>query len=143
VRTPHHDNLTDAAKNGIGEVLRLAESLEGETVTLHADAHVVDEVLAFAQKRNVTRILVGRERGRRISGWFRESVAQQILKKGSRFEITVVSPEDEENKRRTKIGGTVPKFEWSLNDYMMATVTMLMARPYPMAEQDFISPIRL
>jgi two-component system sensor histidine kinase KdpD len=123
VRTPYYDNLSDTAKAGISEALRLAESLEGEVVTLHTGAQVVDEVLNFAQKKNVTRILVGRERKRRLSGFLRETVMQQLLKQGSRFEITVVSQE-EDDKAPAKIGSEFPSFDGSLTDYLMAALTM-------------------
>ena len=71
---PRHDSLSDDAKDRIAEALRLAETLGGEAVTLHAESDVVKELLAFARSRNVTRILLGRPRRRRWSGWLSEHV---------------------------------------------------------------------
>jgi two-component system sensor histidine kinase KdpD len=68
VRTPHYESLPDAAKDSIAEAVRLAERLEGEVVTIHAEARIADEIIAYALKRNVTRLLVGRQRPRRRPG---------------------------------------------------------------------------
>jgi two-component system, OmpR family, sensor histidine kinase KdpD len=95
VHTPRHDRLPDDAKDRIAEALRLAESLGGEAVTLHAESNVVKELLAFAQSRNVTRILLGRPRQRRWSGWLKEHVTERLLKNPGQFEITVVAPAGE------------------------------------------------
>ena len=93
--TPRHDSLPDDAKDRVAEALRLAESLGGEAVTLHAESHVVKELLAFAQSRNVTRILLGRPRQRRWSGWLKEHVTERLLKNPGQFEITVIAPAGE------------------------------------------------
>ena len=90
------------------ETMRLAERLDGEVVTLHVGPHVVDEILAVAEKRNVTRILVGRERSRAVDRIVpRKCGARDFETQGSRFEITVISPE-EEDAEQDKIGADVP-----------------------------------
>ena len=95
VHTARHDTLPDDAKDRIAEALRLAESLGGEAVTLHAESDVVKELLTFAQSRNVTRILLGRPRRRRWSGWLKEHVTDRLLNDPGQFEITVVAPAGE------------------------------------------------
>ncbi len=96
VHTPRADHLSDQAKNLIAEALRLAESLGGEAVTLHAESDVVKELLTFARSRNVTRILLGRPRRRRWSGWLKEHVTERLLKDPGQFEVIVVAPGGEE-----------------------------------------------
>jgi two-component system sensor histidine kinase KdpD len=98
VHTPRHDRLPDDAKDRVAEALRLAESLGGEAVTLHAESHVVKELVVFAQSRNVTRILLGRPRQRRWSGWLKEHVTERLLKDPGQFEITVVAPAGETSR---------------------------------------------
>src|SRR5919106_436614 len=58
VHTRRHDSLPDDARDRIAEALRLAETLGGETATLHAESDVATELLAFAQSRNVSRLLL-------------------------------------------------------------------------------------
>jgi two-component system sensor histidine kinase KdpD len=120
VRTSSYDTLSETAKNRIAEALRLAESLEGEVVVLHAESRIVDELIAFSLKRNVTRMLIGRERRRKWSGWFRESVAQQILDKATRFEVTVISGDDDPDQAEAITGGAFWP-DGTPVDYLVAT----------------------
>jgi two-component system, OmpR family, sensor histidine kinase KdpD len=94
VHTPRTGSLSEEARNRIAEALRLAESLGGEAFTLHAESDVAKELLAFARARNVTRILLGRPRRRRLSGWLREHVTRRLLRHAGQLEITIVAPEE-------------------------------------------------
>ncbi|MBU1174140.1 MAG: sensor histidine kinase KdpD [Alphaproteobacteria bacterium] len=97
VSTPAREHLSDAAKDAIADALRLAQSLGAEVITLNAESDVADEILELAQKRNVSRIVVGRARPRL---WFshlgRESVAEELIRKASGFEVTIVSGEQQD-----------------------------------------------
>jgi two-component system sensor histidine kinase KdpD len=126
VRTPHYESLSDKAKDRIAETMRLAERLEGEVVTIHAEARIADEIIAYALKRNVTRLLVGRQRPRRGTAWFRETVAQELLRKATQFELTIVSPEKEEADKDIIAGGIMPDLGgW--NEYGLATAGIALA----------------
>ena len=59
VLTPRHDALGSETREGLRAALRLAEQLGGEAVSLYAESGVTDELLAYARKRNVTRIVIG------------------------------------------------------------------------------------
>lgn len=126
VRTPGYETLSDEAKGQIADAMRLAESLDGEVVTLHAESNIVDELIAFAQSRNVTRILIGRERPRRWTGFFREPVSRQILEKAHNFEVTVVTPESA-SPGGERIGGGWVKPEGRLHEYGYATLVVALA----------------
>ena len=126
VRTPHYESLSETAKDNIAETMRLAERLEGEVVTMHAEARIADEIIAYALKRNVTRLLVGRQRPRRWTGWLRETVAQQLLRKATQFELTIVSPENEDARKDIISGGFRAAFgEW--NAYALASLCVGLA----------------
>ena len=84
VRTPHYESLPRRRKDRIAEAMRLAERLEGEVVTIDVEARIANEIIAYALKRNVTRLLLGRPRRRRWTGWIRETVAQELLRKATR-----------------------------------------------------------
>ncbi|MDZ4792198.1 MAG: sensor histidine kinase KdpD [Hyphomicrobiales bacterium] len=126
VRTPTYDTLSEVAKGRIAEAMRLAESLEGEVVVLHAESRIVEELLAFSLKRNVTRMLIGRERRRNWSAWFRESVTQQILDKATQFEVTVISGDDTEGAKESISGGSLIP-DGTPRDYVIATGAVAVA----------------
>ena len=126
VRTPHYESLSEAAKDRIAEAMRLAERLEGEVVTIHCETKVADEIIAYALKRNVTRLLVGRQRPRRWTGWFRETVAQELLRKATQFELTIVSPDEGEARRDIISAGVVAALgHW--NGYALAAAGVALA----------------
>ncbi len=126
VRTPYYDSLPEAAKDRIAEAMRLAERLEGEVVTIHAESRVADEIIAYALKRNVTRLLLGRQRPRRWTGFLRETVAQELMRKATRFEVTLISPDDEEARKDVISSGFLELAgEW--DSYALATAGIAVA----------------
>ena len=95
IETPRDDRLSDREKDNISQAVRLAEQLGAEVVTLQAEAHLAREIMQLAAKRNVTRLLIGRPRRRRWSGFFRENVARTLLEKSVDFDVTVIAPDDD------------------------------------------------
>lgn len=124
VVTPASASLPEAAKDAIAEAMQLAESLGAEVVTLNAETNVASALLDFARARNVSRLIIGRPRQRRLAAWFmRESVGQEILRHAEDFEITVVSPAAEE-MRRSIITAPKPVPELNPEDYLWATLAV-------------------
>ncbi len=91
VLTPGHDAMPDSARRLTTEALQLAETLGAETATLHAEAGVAAELVAFARSRNVTRLLIGRPRPRGLVGYGRERVADRLLEAARDFEVTMIA----------------------------------------------------
>lgn len=99
VITPFSETLPDAAKDGIADAERLADSLGAEVVSLNSEGHVAEEILAFARSRNVTRIVIGRERPRRLLAHFlREGVTQKLIRSATDFEVILISPDSAARK---------------------------------------------
>ena len=127
VVTPASASLTEQAKDAIAEAMRLAESLGAELVTLNTDTDVANAILDFARARNVTRIVIGRPRQRRLAARFvRESVGQELLRRAEDFEVTVVSSAPDE-LRRSIIAAPRPIPERDPADYLWATIAVAIA----------------
>lgn len=91
VVTLRHETLPEASRQRTTEALQLAESLGAEAVTLRVDRGAAAELLTFARARNVSRLVIGRPRRRRLFGLFREPVADELLDAATDFEVTVVA----------------------------------------------------
>ncbi|MGE0715087.1 MAG: ATP-binding protein [Alphaproteobacteria bacterium] len=92
VVTPQRETLPDAAKDAIGDALRLGETLGAEIVTLTAESDVAGEILDYARSRNVSRLVVGRPRRRGPLAFFlRETVAEKLIRRASDFEVTLIA----------------------------------------------------
>lgn len=78
----------NAAKDAVAASLRLAQRLGAEVATLSAEHDQAQEVLDFARRQNVRRIVIGRppERAFWQAG---RSLAATLLRQGGAFEITV------------------------------------------------------
>ena len=88
VETPELLRLSEEERNRRIELLRMAESLGAEAVTLDG-VSAAQAVLDYARTRNVTRVLVGRPNRRR---WWRRraSTTAALLEAGSDIDIHVV-----------------------------------------------------
>jgi two-component system, OmpR family, sensor histidine kinase KdpD len=127
VITPNADHLPEGAKDSLAETMRLAESLGAEVTTINAESHVAEEILDFARSRNVSRLVIGRPRPRRFAAWFfRETVADQIVRKAADFEVTIISADPQEALRSViRPPRFVPDFEpWS---YLWSTLIAAVA----------------
>jgi two-component system sensor histidine kinase KdpD len=88
VETDRHALLSDAEQARLAEALRLAEQLGAEVVRLPGRS-VVEEILAFARQRNVTRVVVGKSHRSR---WFElrhGSVVDQLVRSSSGLAVEV------------------------------------------------------
>ena len=100
VETPSLLRLSDEARNRRIALLRLAESLGAEAVTLGGSS-VGEELANYARTRNVTHILIGRPRRALWQRLFRPSTYGELLARTEGIDIHVVGGADETAARRT------------------------------------------
>ncbi len=100
VETPELLRLSEAERNRRIDVLRLAESLGAETVTL--DGPSAAAVLAeYAQTRNATRVIVGAPKLTGWRRWFRgPSTPAQLIRNARTFDVITIALAEERTARR-------------------------------------------
>jgi two-component system sensor histidine kinase KdpD len=122
VETPALLRLSDAQRNRRIDVLRLAESLGAETVTLDGPTAAAT-LLEYAQTRNATRVIVGAPKRRGWRAWLRPSTSTQLLRHARGFDLTAIAlPERAESPRAPRSRATVadsspirwPRYGWAL-----------------------------
>ena len=92
--------LSDADRNRRIAVLRLAESLGAETVTLDGPS-AATALLEYVQTRRATRVIVGAPKRRGWRAWLRPSTATQLLHQARGFDVMIVAPAEPDMQRRT------------------------------------------
>jgi two-component system sensor histidine kinase KdpD len=92
--------LAEGDRQRVEAHLRLAESLGAEVVRL-SGLRVPDAVLAFARRRNVTRIVLGKPRHPPWRDRLRGSLVDEIIRGSGEIEVSVLSGAGDENGRRT------------------------------------------
>jgi two-component system sensor histidine kinase KdpD len=91
VETPDLLRLSQERRNQRIDVLRLAESLGAETVTLDGPSAAV-ALLQYARTRNVTRIVVGRPTRGGLRRLWRRSTAEDLLRAAHDLDVSVIAP---------------------------------------------------
>lgn len=93
VETPELLRLSQRERNRRIDVLRLAESLGAETVTL--DGPTAAETLSeYAQTRNATRVIVGAPKQRGWRALLRPSTAIELARKAKGFDVITIARPD-------------------------------------------------
>src|SRR5215469_14945110 len=93
VETPALLRLSDAARNRRIDVLRLAESLGGESVTLDGPSAAAT-IAGYAQVRHATRVIVGGPKRRGWRAWLRPSTAAELMRRARGFDVVMIAAGD-------------------------------------------------
>ena len=93
VETPALLRLSDEQRNRRIDVLRLAESLGAETVTLGGPTAAA-AILEYAETRNATRVIVGAPKRKGWHAWFGPSTGGQLARLAQRFDVITVAVDE-------------------------------------------------
>jgi two-component system sensor histidine kinase KdpD len=94
VETPAAARLSEENRDRVLQTLRLAEQLGAETVTL-TGLDIPTEVLAYARRRNVTRILLGKPARPRWREVLFGSVVNELVRRSGDIDVYVITGERE------------------------------------------------
>src|SRR6185295_7954725 len=81
-------------RDRIAETLRLAERLGGEGITIPAKARTIaDDVIGFAQKTNVTHIIIGKSTRSRWFEILHGSIVHDLVRRSGNISVHVIAGE--------------------------------------------------
>jgi two-component system sensor histidine kinase KdpD len=125
VETPRHHRLSDADRDRVGQTLRLAEQLGGEAVTIPGH-NLAEDLIRYAQSRNVTEVIIGKSRRSRWSEIWRGSVVHDLIRKSGNIDVYVISADDEPAQQaRRPVTLRAPL--WHLNAYLGSALAVVLA----------------
>jgi two-component system, OmpR family, sensor histidine kinase KdpD len=107
VETPKLLKLSESDRNRRIDVLRLAESLGAETVTLDGPS-AADTLLEYARLRNVTRIVIGEAKRTGWRAWLRRSTTTELVHRGRGFDVSVIARSETHRPRRQAVLDSAP-----------------------------------
>ncbi|HWM29728.1 MAG TPA: sensor histidine kinase KdpD [Woeseiaceae bacterium] len=136
VETPGQSELSTAQ---VTRNLKLAERLGAEPTVLSGE-RVVDEILAYAVRTNVTKIVVGKPSLPRWREWLRGSVVDELIRRSGEIDVHVVKGEPEEapGTRSVVATGVV---DWK--GYGWATAVMVACTLLATLSHPYLSPVNL
>jgi two-component system sensor histidine kinase KdpD len=101
VETPAMLKLGENARNRRVDVLRLAESLGAQTVTLDGPSASA-ALCEYARLRNITRIVVGEPNRFGVRSIFKPSTATKLVRAGGGFDVSVIARREPSRKRSSR-----------------------------------------
>jgi two-component system sensor histidine kinase KdpD len=137
VETPAMLRLGEKARNRRVDILRLAESLGAQTVTLDGSSASA-ALIEYAGLRNVTRIVVGEPKRFGLRSLFRPSTTTKLVEANGGFDVSVISRRAAQGRAPASREETGPReIKWSLY-WAAASITLactlLAALMYPYLE---------
>jgi two-component system, OmpR family, sensor histidine kinase KdpD len=99
VETPELLRLSEAERDRRIDLLRLAESLGAETVTLDGPSAAAT-LVEYAQTRNATRVVVGHPKRKGWRAWIRSSTTTQLIRHATGFDVIAIAAAGEPVARR-------------------------------------------
>ena len=118
VETPELQRLPVERRDEVLRVLRFAEQLGAETVTL-SGPDMSDEILSFAKSRNVTKIVLGKPSRRGWKRWLLGSLVDTLITEAHNINVYLLgSPRGEDNaaqkapKSVSRLKGLRPNYPW-------------------------------
>ncbi len=91
IETPKLLRLPEKQREVVARMLRLAETLGAEPVTLSGATHFSEDVLAYAHARNVSRIVMGKPHRSGWQRWIFGSVVDAIVAGSGVIDVNIVS----------------------------------------------------
>ncbi|HWE16216.1 MAG TPA: universal stress protein, partial [Hyphomicrobiaceae bacterium] len=126
VETSRSLQFNEEERNRIADTLRLAERLDGEVATIAAKARrIADDIIGFAQRHNVTHIIVGKSTRSRWFEVVHGSVVHDLVRRAGNISVHVIAGEDlaEAGPARTAVAaGPSPSFE--VKPYIVALMAV-------------------
>ncbi len=125
VETSAFHRLPDRARAQLARVLRLAEQLGAEAVTIPGE-RIADEIIRYAQRRNVTEVIVGKSLRARWREWWSGSPVNDLVRRSGNIDVRIISgelPAAGKRMRERRSHGVAPR----LPGYAVALLFVAMA----------------
>lgn len=97
----------EAHRERVARVLRLVEQLGGEAVTIPGE-DVAEELVRYAERRNVSEIVVGKSRRRGWRMWWSGSRGAAIIQRSGAIDVRVVSGDEAPDRAAPAARGVQP-----------------------------------
>jgi len=94
VETPKLQRLAPEKRDAILESLRLAESLGAETATL-SGPQISAELLDYARRKNITKIVLGKPSHAQLQHWLFGSVVDNVVRQAEGIDVYLIGAEGE------------------------------------------------
>jgi two-component system sensor histidine kinase KdpD len=143
VETPDLLRLSADERNRRIDLLRLAESLGAETVTLDGPS-AAQALLEYARTRNATRLVVGAPKRRGWRAWLRTSTTTDLVRRARGFDVITIGQADQGRAEAQRaVPSTEPAVTVQWNRYGWALATSALATAIAFAMFPYFEPTNI
>ncbi len=122
VETPSQHHLADADREQLERTLRLADQLGAETARL-TGGDEVEEILAYARRRNVTKVVVGKPAEPRWRTLLHGSFVERLVRGSGDIDVFVISGKPEEEASQEPVSRRIHS-GWPAYGFAAVVVTL-------------------
>ena len=95
IESPRSLQLNEEQRDRVADTLRLAQSLEGEPVTIPGSGRrVADDVIGYAQANNITHIIIGKSSRSRWFEILHGSVVHDLVRGSGNISVHVIAGDE-------------------------------------------------
>ncbi|MFA5160138.1 MAG: DUF4118 domain-containing protein, partial [Candidatus Omnitrophota bacterium] len=123
---------TSTDKARISEMMRFAEKLGAETVTLSGQ-DASDELIAYARSNNITKLIIGKPKRTRWQEWVSGSIVNDLARKCGEIDLYVISGEKQPAPVSLKSDAPLKTFSWKNAFLALCVVTLCTAVNIPLS----------
>jgi two-component system sensor histidine kinase KdpD len=123
VETPAQAGLPEQDRGHLARNMHLAEQLGGEIATL-TGARVVEEIVAFARRRNITKIVMGKSEQPRWRERLFGSLADDLIRLSGEIDVYVIKGDTEESGQARAARAAGRPVPWLRYGAALATVML-------------------
>jgi two-component system sensor histidine kinase KdpD len=103
IETARSLQFTEAQRDRVAEVLRLAERLDGEAITIPSGGRfIADDIVAYARANNVTQIIIGKSKRTRWFELLNGSVMRDLVRAAGNISVHVIAGDEASGKGGAK-----------------------------------------
>jgi len=139
VETPQQTQKMTHDRTILQHNMNLAEELGAQVTTLVGDS-IVDSALGFAQKHNITKLIVGKHLHPHWYNLIRGSIVDQLIKKSGVIDIYVVS---EKSTSTPKINQNPDKYPFKLKPYLGGLLLVILTTGLGYLLSPYLDPVNL
>ncbi|WP_257308719.1 sensor histidine kinase [Geothrix fuzhouensis] len=124
VESHRHLKFSEAERSRVEANLRLAEKLGGETVVIEGGGRTDEDILAFAQDHNITKIVVGKPSRPRWMDVFAGSPVDDLIRHSGNIDIYVITGETAEQAGSPGLRSRITS---PLRNYLLSVIAVVFA----------------
>ena len=138
VETARHHRLSEAERDRVADVLRLAETLGAEALTVPG-GRIADDVVGYAQANNITHIVIGKSERPRWFEMLYGSVVHDLVRRAGGISVHVIAGDAEGAVPAKTVATRPPSEPFDLLPYAATTGIIAVALGVGVVLQQLIS----